>query len=284
MFFLRTTETDEEIPKVAVIREEGSNGDREMTASLVMVGFEVWDVNMQDICTGKMSLDQFRGIVFVGGFSFADVLGSAKGWAAVSLFNEECRKQFNSFLDRHDTFSLGVCNGCQLMALLGCVGRNFSAVSANTAGAQQGVCFTHNASERYESRFVTVSIQNSPAIMLRGMEGSTMGIWVAHGEGRVQFKSESILDDVVKNHLAPVRYVDDEGAVTMQYPLNPNGSPSGIATLCSDDGRHLAMMPHPERCTLLWQWPWMPEKWKNTLECSPWLRMFQNAYDWCYEI
>lgn len=281
---LRTSETDKDIPKVAVIREEGSNGDREMIASLVMVGFEVWDVNMQDICTGKMPLDQFRGIVFVGGFSFADVLGSAKGWAAVSLFNEECRRQFNTFLARKDTFSLGVCNGCQLMALLGWVGKDSSVVlEGNVSQIQQGVCFTHNASERFESRFVTVNIQSSPAIMLRDMEGSTMGIWVSHGEGRAQFKNESILSNVLKKNLAPVRYVDDEGAVTMQYPLNPNGSPSGIAALCSDDGRHLAMMPHPERCTLLWQWPWMPEEWKINLECSPWLRMFQNAYGWCYE-
>lgn len=280
--FHRTSETDEAIPKVAVIREEGSNGDREMIASLMMVGFEVWDVNMQDICTGKMTLDRFRGIVFVGGFSFADVLGSAKGWAAVSRFNQDCQKQFSTFLARKDTFSLGVCNGCQLMALLGWVGQDM-VVSQEENVTQQGVCFTHNTSERFESRFVTVSIQRSPSIMLRDMEGSTMGIWVSHGEGRAKFKTESILNNILKNNLAPLHYVDDEGLVTMQYPMNPNGSPNAIAALCSQDGRHLAMMPHPERCTLLWQWPWMPEEWKTSLECSPWLRMFQNAYDWCYE-
>ncbi|CAB4001700.1 phosphoribosylformylglycinamidine synthase-like, partial [Paramuricea clavata] len=267
-------------PKVAVIREEGSNGDREMSASLLQVGFEVWDVNMQDICTGQVTLDKFRGIVFVGGFSFADVLGSAKGWAAVSLFNEVCQRELSVFLARKDTFSLGVCNGCQLMGLLGWVGNDSTMAESNN---QQGVCFTHNESECFESRFVTVSIQSSDAVMLRGMGGSTMGVWVSHGEGRAQFKNENILNDVLDRNLAPIRYVDDDGAVTMKYPLNPNGSPSGIAALCSDDGRHLAMMPHPERCTMLWQWPWMPEEWKS-LECSPWLKMFQNAFDWCNEM
>ena len=268
------------VPKVAVLREEGSNGDREMTASLLQVGFEVWDVNMQDICGGQVTLDKFRGIVFVGGFSFADVLGSAKGWAAVSLFNEICQKEFSAFFARKDTFSLGVCNGCQLMALLGWVGKDLTMAETDSP---QGVCFTHNKSECFESRFVTVSIQHSDAIMLRSMEGSTMGVWVSHGEGRARFKNENILNDVLHRNLAPIRYVDDDGVVTMKYPLNPNGSPSGIAALCSDDGRHLAMMPHPERCTMLWQWPWMPEEWKR-LECSPWLKMFQNAFDWCNDM
>lgn len=248
-----------------------------MSASLLQVGFEVWDVNMQDICTGQITLDQFRGIVFVGGFSFADVLGSAKGWAAVSLFNEVCQKEFHAFLAREDTFSLGVCNGCQLMSLLGWVGKDSTIAGSDY---QQGVCFTHNESESFESRFVTVSIQKSDAIMLRDMEGSTLGVWVSHGEGRAQFKNDHILKDTLNRNLAPIRYVDDDGAITMKYPLNPNGSPDGIAALCSDDGRHLAMMPHPERCTLLWQWPWMPEEWKH-LECSPWLKMFQNAFYWC---
>ena len=268
------------MPKVAVLREEGSNGDREMTASLLQVGFEVWDVNMQDICGGQVTLDKFRGIVFVGGFSFADVLGSAKGWAAVSLFSEICQKEFSAFFARKDTFSLGVCNGCQLMALLGWVGKDLTMAESDSP---QGVCFTHNKSECFESRFVTVSIQHSDAIMLRSMEGSTMGVWVSHGEGRARFKNENILNDVLHRNLAPIRYVDDDGVVTMKYPLNPNGSPSGIAALCSDDGRHLAMMPHPERCTMLWQWPWMPEGWKR-LECSPWLKMFQNAFDWCNDM
>ena len=265
-------------PKVAIIREEGSNGDREMVASFHMAGFEAWDVTMHDLCNGSMKLDGFRGAVFVGGFSYADVLGSAKGWAAVCNINSTVRSQLDAFFSREDTFSLGVCNGCQLMGLLGWVGRD-----AHTTGSNQGVCFTHNVSERFESRFVTVSIQSSPAMMFRGMEGSVLGIWVAHGEGRIQFRNDSVLQDVTTNKVVPLCFVDDDGVPTTQYPQNPNGSPQGMAGLCSPDGRHLAMMPHPERCTLLWQWPWMPPDWQDSLKASPWLQLFQNAYKWCME-
>ena len=268
-------------PNVAIIREEGSNGDREMVASFHMAGFEAWDVTMNDLSSGTVSLEDFRGAVFVGGFSYADVLGSAKGWAAVCNINPTVRAELDAFFSREDTFSLGVCNGCQLMGLLGWVGQH--ANTPTDSGSKQGVCFTHNTSERFESRFVTVSIQSSPAMMFRGMEGSTLGIWVAHGEGRIQFRSDSVLQNVKTNNLVPLCYVDDDDCPTTQYPLNPNGSPEGIAGLCSPDGRHLAMMPHPERCTLLWQWPWMPCDWQTTLKASPWLKMFQNAYKWCVE-
>ena len=268
-------------PKVAIIREEGSNGDREMVASFYMAGFEAWDITMHDLCSGTMSLKDFRGAVFVGGFSYADVLGSAKGWAAVCKINPTVRAQLDAFFSRQDTFSLGVCNGCQLMGLLGWVGQYTK--SHNDSSSKQGVCFTHNTSERFESRFVTVKIQSSPAMMMRGMEGSTLGIWVAHGEGQILFRDDSVLQNIKTNNLVPLCYVDDDDCPTTQYPLNPNGSPEGIAGLSSPDGRHLAMMPHPERCTLLWQWPWMPRDWQNTLKASPWLRMFQNAYAWCVQ-
>ena len=271
-------------PKVAIIREEGSNGDREMVASFHMAGFEAWDVTMNDLCRGSITLERFRGVVFVGGFSYADVLGSAKGWAAVCNINRAARAQFDAFLARDDTFSLGVCNGCQLMGLLGWVGatsRQEEAARDGSNPTRQEVCFTHNTSERFESRFVTVAVRASPSVMLSGMEGSTLGIWVAHGEGRLQCREEENLQTLLAECLAPIAYVDDQGTPTTKYPLNPNGSPHGIAALCSPDGRHLAMMPHPERCTLLWQWPWMPEGWKEELQASPWLRMFQNAYDWC---
>ena len=268
-------------PKVAIIREEGSNGDREMVASFHMAGFEAWDVTMNDLCSGSVKLDDFRGAVFVGGFSYADVLGSAKGWAAVCNINTTVRSQLDAFFSREDTFSLGVCNGCQLMGLLGWVGQDTQTEGRDDS--KQGVCFTHNTSERFESRFVTVSIQSSPAMMFRGMEGSVLGIWVAHGEGRIQFRSDSVLQNIKANNLVPLCFVDDDGVPTTQYPLNPNGSPEGIGGLCSPDGRHLAMMPHPERCTLLWQWPWMPRDWQDTLKASPWLQMFHNAYRWCVE-
>ncbi|XP_071477860.1 phosphoribosylformylglycinamidine synthase-like [Diadema antillarum] len=270
-------------PKVAVIREEGSNGDREMLASFHMAGFQAWDVNMQDLASGSVSLHDFRGVAFVGGFSFADVCGSAKGWAAAILYNPVVRAEFDAFRARPDTFSLGVCNGCQLMGLLGWVAPDGADSVGNKAACKQGVFLDHNTSERYESRFVTVKLEKSPALMLRGMEDSVLGIWVAHGEGKMKFASDAIQSQVIANHLTPIRYVDDEGTVTMQYPLNPNGSPQGIAALCSPDGRHLAMMPHPERCTLTWQWPWMPQDWRRDLKASPWLRIFQNAYTWCLD-
>ncbi|XP_069762804.1 phosphoribosylformylglycinamidine synthase isoform X2 [Narcine bancroftii] len=265
-------------PQVAVVREEGSNGDREMMASLVMAGFQVWDVTMKDVCSG-LSLDSFRGVVFVGGFSYADVLGSAKGWAATLRFNPKAHTEFSRFRSRPDTFSLGVCNGCQLMALLGWVGSKTELSEDN--GAQQGVLLTHNRSRRFESRFVTVTILESRSLMLKGMAGSTLGIWIAHGEGYMQFESEKVLRMVTENGLAPIRYCDDSGVPTDRYPQNPNGSPLGIAALCSADGRHLAMMPHPERCTLLWQWAWVPSEWRESLSTSPWLHMFQNACNWC---
>jgi len=259
-------------PRVAIIREEGSNGDREMAAAFYMAGFEPWDVCMQDLINKKISLKDFKGVAFVGGFSFADVLDSAKGWAGCIKFSH-LKKEFEDFYMRSDTFSLGVCNGCQLMALLGWV---------PWYGIEQikQPRFIWNNSGRFESRWATVKILPSPSIMLKGMEGSQIGVWIAHGEGRAYFPDRAILDRVIEKNLAPIRYVDDEGNITESYPFNPNGSPLGITALCTEDGRHLAMMPHPERAFLLWQWPWMPEAWKK-LKASPWLKIFQNARDWC---
>jgi phosphoribosylformylglycinamidine synthase len=259
---------------VAIVREEGSNGDREMASSFFAAGFEPWDVAMSDLQTGRITLDRYRGVAFVGGFSYADVLDSAKGWAGVIRFNERVYRQFKEFYDRPDTFSLGVCNGCQLHALLGWV--PWSGIADELQPR-----FIHNASGRFESRFATVQIRESPAIMLQGMEGSKLGIWVQHGEGRAFFPDAEILERVEQEGLAPVRFVDDDGHVTDEYPFNPNGSARGIAALCSADGRHLAMMPHPERTIMKWNWGWMPEDWKATLAASPWLRMFQNAREWC---
>ena len=261
-------------PKVAVLREEGSNGDREMTSAFYQAGFEVWDITMTDLVEGRTDLDDFRGIAFVGGFSYADVLDSAKGWAGVIRFHKRLFEQFERFYERPDTFSLGVCNGCQLMALLGWV---------PWRGIPDMVQprFIQNKSGRFESRFSTVRILDSPAIMLKGMEGSTLGIWVAHGEGQAYFPDGGIMQDILKKDLAPIRFVDDDGVDTETYPLNPNGSPLGITGLCSPDGRHLAMMPHPERTFLKWQWAYMPEEWRKNIEASPWLKIFQNAREWC---
>jgi phosphoribosylformylglycinamidine synthase len=262
---------------VAILREEGSNGDREMAAAFHAAGFDPWDVAISDLLAGRITLERFRGVAAVGGFAHADVLDAAKGWAGSIRFNRDLWSQFEAFLDRPDTFSLGVCNGCQLLALLGWVPWR-----GLDGGAQPR--FVRNASGRFESRFATATILESPSIMFRGMEGSTLGIWSAHGEGRAFFPDEAVLSRIENEGLAPVRFADDSGSITETYPHNPNGSPRGIAALCSPDGRHLAMMPHPERTSITWQWGWMPPAWRRDLEASPWLKMFQNAREWCEDV
>jgi phosphoribosylformylglycinamidine synthase len=260
-------------PKVAILRDEGSNSDREMTSAFYAAGFEPWDVTMTDLLAGRITLDGFRGLAAVGGFSYADVPESAKGWAATILFNERLKGMFQAFYDRPDTFTLGICNGCQLFGLLGLV-------PWQGLSPQQQPRFIHNRSGRFESRWVTVKVLRSPAMMLAGMEDLVFGIHVDHGEGFLHFPDPAVKARVLSENLATLAYVDDAGRPTEAYPLNPNGSPGGITGLCSPDGRHLALMPHPERAFLPWQCHWLPEEMKQ-LEVSPWLRMFQNAYEWC---
>ncbi|MBW2368401.1 MAG: phosphoribosylformylglycinamidine synthase [Deltaproteobacteria bacterium] len=261
-------------PKVAILRDEGSNSDREMTGAFYAAGFEPWDVTMTDLLENRISLEDFRGLAAVGGFSYADVPESAKGWAATILFNETLREMFDRFYNRADTFSLGICNGCQLFGLLGWV-------------PWQGIApemqprFVRNISQRFESRWSTVKVLPSNAIMLKGMSDLTFGIHVAHGEGRLVFPDAGIEQQVRENALACLAFVDDDGKPTEQYPFNPNGSPGGLTGLCSRDGRHLAMMPHPERTFLTWQAHWLPKDIKQELVVSPWLKLFQNAYQWC---
>ncbi len=267
-----------ERPEVAILREEGSNGDREMTSAFYQAGFRPWDITMTDLIEGRITLERFRGLVAVGGFSYADVPESAKGWAAAIRFNDRLRKMFEDFYRRPDTFSLGVCNGCQLFALLGWV--PWLGISDSEQPR-----FVQNRSQRFESRWVTVKILESPSIMLKGMTSAILGIWVAHGEGRLHCSNRRLIDEVIQRKLVPLVFVDDEGRadgeIPRSYPFNPNGSPFGIAGLCTPDGRHLAMMPHPERAFLKWQWPWMPEDLNTRLKASPWIRMFQNAREWC---
>jgi phosphoribosylformylglycinamidine synthase len=261
-------------PAVAVLREEGSNSDREMAAAFHLAGFDTWDVAMSDLLAGRVVLDErFRGLAAVGGFSYADVLDSAKGWAGTIRFHPELRRQFDAFRDREDTFTLGVCNGCQLLALLGWVPWTGLEDAAQPR-------FIHNASGRFESRFATVRIERSPSLFFAGMEGSQLGIWLQHGEGRAHFPDPRVLERVESEELVPLRYADDGGDPTDAYPFNPNGSERAIAALTSPDGRQLAIMPHPERTTLTWNWPWRPRAWHDH-PVSPWLRLFQNARDWC---
>ncbi|MBU1455416.1 MAG: phosphoribosylformylglycinamidine synthase subunit PurQ, partial [Proteobacteria bacterium] len=260
-------------PKVAILRDEGSNSDREMSSAFYAAGFEPWDITMSDLLAGRITLDGFRGLAAVGGFSYADVPESAKGWAATIRFNDTLKKMFREFYDRPDTFSLGICNGCQLFGLLGWV-------PWQDLAAEEQPRFVHNLSGRFESRWSTVKVGKSPALMLKGMEDLVFGIHVDHGEGRLSFPDAGVKERILAENLAPICYVDDAGKATESYPFNPNGSPGGLAGLCSPDGRHLAMMPHPERVFLAWQAHYLPEEMKG-LTVSPWMQMFRNAYEWC---
>ncbi|XP_057632352.1 phosphoribosylformylglycinamidine synthase isoform X2 [Chionomys nivalis] len=274
------------VPRVAILREEGSNGDREMADAFHLAGFEVWDVTMQDLCSGAIGLDAFHGVAFVGGFSYADVLGSAKGWAAAVTFNPRAREELGRFRRRPDTFSLGVCNGCQLLALLGWVGGDPNEEQDESGHDLQptkpGLLLRHNLSGRFESRWATVRVEPGPALMLRGMEGSVLPVWSAHGEGYMAFSSPELRAKIEARGLVPLHWADDDGNPTEQYPLNPNGSPGGIAGICSQDGRHLALMPHPERAVRPWQWAWRPSPF-DALATSPWQQLFVNAWNWTQE-
>ncbi|SDP29847.1 phosphoribosylformylglycinamidine synthase [Desulforhopalus singaporensis] len=263
----------EDKPRVAILRDEGSNSDREMTSAFYSAGFEPWDICMNDLLAGRITLDGFRGLAAVGGFSYADVPESAKGWAATILFNPRLKQMFEQFYQRQDTFTLGICNGCQLFGLLGWVPEPGLAPEVQPR-------FVKNISERFESRWCTVKVQQSKAMMLQGMEDLVFGIHVDHGEGRLYFPDGAILEKAKQQGMTPLVYVDDDGRPTQQYPFNPNGSVEGLAGLCSADGRHLALMPHPERAFLPWQAHYLPAE-MNNLVVSPWMKMFQNAYEWC---
>ncbi|MBQ7222195.1 MAG: phosphoribosylformylglycinamidine synthase [Bacteroidales bacterium] len=248
-------------PVAAIIREKGSNGDREMAWALYMAGFKVKDVHTTDLTSGREDLSEVQMIVFVGGFSNGDTLGSAKGWAGALKFNDTARNTIKAFYNRKDTLSLGICNGCQLMAELGLVSPD---------APEKAPKMKHNDSHKFESCFVTLRIpENTPAIMLKPLAGSQLGIWVAHGEGKFSFPEQN-------GTCTAVNYLYNA------YPGNPNGSPEGIAGVCSKDGRHLAMMPHPERCLRPWNWPYYPAEHRFD-ESTPWLDMFIAAYNWIAE-
>uniref|UniRef100_A0A915EBM2 Phosphoribosylformylglycinamidine synthase n=1 Tax=Ditylenchus dipsaci TaxID=166011 RepID=A0A915EBM2_9BILA len=270
-----------EAPKIAILREEGSNGDREMAAAFMMAGFQAYDLTMQDILEAsshsKDLLKQFQGIAFVGGFSYGDVLGSAKGWAASIKFNQNVTQMFAEFRSNPKTFSLGVCNGCQLMTLLGFVG----AEPSKEGWSEPNVFLDDNESGRFYSGFNTVRIEKSNSILLTGMQDAVLGVWCSHGEGKFVYKKPHVFDELLRNGCVSLRYCNNHGQPTMQYPDNPNGSQECVAGLCSLDGRHLALMPHPDRSFLSWQWPNYP--WTNEEKSlnSPWMKLFLNAFEWC---
>ncbi len=252
-------------PKIAILREQGVNGQVEMAAAFDRAGFAAVDVHMSDIISGRIVLADFKGVAACGGFSYGDVLGAGEGWAKSILFNPRARDEFEAFFQRSDTFALGVCNGCQMMSNLHEI----------IPGAAPWAHFARNQSEQFEARFVMVEVQASPSILFDGMAGSCMPIVVSHGEGYADFGSANKL--AVAQPLVTLRYVDNTGKPTEIYPLNPNGSPQGITGLTTPDGRFSIMMPHPERVFRAVQNSWYPREWQ---ENGAWLRMFQNARKW----
>ena len=254
-------------PRVAILREQGVNSQIEMAYSMDLAGFDTHDVHMSDLIAGRANLADFKGFVACGGFSYGDVLGAGEGWAKTILFNGQMAEQFAAFFNRQDTFALGVCNGCQMMSNLAPI----------IPGAGAWPKFTRNQSEQYEARFVTVEVQQSPSIFFAGMEGSRIPIVVAHGEGFADFSQQG---DIDRANVA-LRFVDNRGAATQTYPLNPNGSPQGITSVTTVDGRFTVLMPHPERVFRTATMSWAPDAWKQAADgSSPWMRMFRNARKW----
>ena len=242
--------------KAAVLREKGSNSEREMAYMMDLCGFDVVDVHMTDLIEGREKLDEIQLLVAVGGFSNSDVLGSAKGWAGTFRYNSNAKRALENFFYRDNTLSLGVCNGCQLFIELGLLNPDHS----------EKPKMLHNESGKFECIFTAVNILPSNSIFLNGLEGSTLGIWAAHGEGKFVFpKTEN-------NYQIPAKYLYNE------YPSNPNGSEYNAAMLSSVDGRHLVMMPHLERSTYPWNWGIYPNERKD--EVTPWIKVFDNAYNW----
>jgi len=254
-------------PQIAILREQGVNGQTEMAAAFDRAGFAAVDVHMSDILSGRISLEAFKGLVACGGFSYGDVLGAGEGWAKSILFNGRAREGFQAFFERSDSFALGVCNGCQMMSNL----------HELIPGSESWPHFVRNRSEQFEARVAMVQVQDSPSIFLKGMVGSRLPIAIAHGEGHAEFENEAALLETDLSGTVALRYIDNHGKVTERYPANPNGSPRGITGLTSVDGRVTIMMPHPERVFRAVTNSWRPDDWE---EDGGWMRMFRNARVW----
>jgi phosphoribosylformylglycinamidine synthase len=252
-------------PAIAILREQGVNGQVEMAAAFDRAGFAAIDVHMTDVLAGRRSLADFRAFAACGGFSYGDVLGAGEGWAKSILYHARARDDFAAFFGRDDTFALGVCNGCQMMSNLALL----------IPGAAHWPHFVRNRSEQFESRLVLLEVQRSPSILFRGMEGSRISVATAHGEGYAEFRDEA--QRIAAAPLVAVRFVDHRGQATEAYPANANGSPGGVTGFTTADGRYTIMMPHPERVFRSVQMSWRPREWG---EDSPWMRMFRNARAW----
>ena len=253
-------------PLVAILREQGVNSQVEMAAAFTRAGFTAVDVHMSELISGKTTLEQFKGLVACGGFSYGDVLGAGEGWAKSILYNPVVRDEFQRFFNRPDTFSLGVCNGCQMLATL----------KELIPGTDSWPKFIRNESEQFEARLSLVRIEKTQSIFLTGMRGALLPIVVSHGEGRATM-TRMAMDDLESNEQIAMRFSDHFGDPTKRYPYNPNGSPGGMSAVTSKDGRVLAMMPHPERVFRSVQYSWRPDDWK---EDAPWIRLFRNARAW----
>ncbi|MCH7695362.1 MAG: phosphoribosylformylglycinamidine synthase [Proteobacteria bacterium] len=251
-------------PRIAILREQGVNGQVEMAAAFDRAGFDCIDVHMSDLIHGDISLQEFHGLAACGGFSYGDVLGAGGGWAKSILFNPQLRDEFQAFFERQDSFGLGVCNGCQMMSQL----------RELIPGAMHWPDFVRNHSEQFESRLVMVEVMDSPSVLFAGMAGSRMPIVVAHGEGRTSF----VNTEDAKKACPTLFYVDNYANPADSYPANPNGSAAGLTGFSNDDGRFTIMMPHPERVFLKKQYSWIAEDWQH--EDGPWMRLFQNARNW----
>ncbi|NNG12808.1 MAG: phosphoribosylformylglycinamidine synthase, partial [Halobacteria archaeon] len=254
-------------PQIAILREQGINGQVEMGAAFHRAGFKAIDVHMSDLMTGRFSLEEFTGLVACGGFSYGDVLGAGQGWAKSVLFNPRLNDMFAAYFERADSFALGVCNGCQML----------SGLKTLIPGAEAWPRFVRNRSEQFEARFAQLEILDSASLFLADMTGSVLPIAVAHGEGRAEFADPADVQQVLDAGLVAARYVDGHGQVAERYPANPNGSPLGITGLTTTDGRVTIMMPHPERVFRTVQNSWHPDDWG---EDAPWMRMFRNARVW----
>jgi phosphoribosylformylglycinamidine synthase len=259
--------TSKDRPAVAILREQGVNGEVEMAAAFTRAGFRAVDVHMTDILSGRVSLQDFRGFAACGGFSYGDVLGAGEGWAKSILFHERARAEFAQFFAREDAFALGVCNGCQMVSNLKSI----------IPGAEHWPRFVQNQSERYEGRYVSVKIEKSPSILFKDMAGSVIPIAVAHGEGYTEFPDRAAAEAFSRSGLVAGRFVDNHHAITEHYPLNPNGSPLGMTALTTTTGRVTIMMPHPERVFRSACMSYSLPEWG---EDSPWMKLFYNARAW----
>jgi phosphoribosylformylglycinamidine synthase len=258
-------------PKIAILREQGVNSHQEMAYAFSLAGFEAYDVHMTDLIHGHQKLSSFNGLVACGGFSYGDVLGAGEGWAKSILFNSQLRDNFEQFFQSTNTFALGVCNGCQMLSQL----------SEIIPGTEDWPYFTKNISEQYESRLVQVEVIPSRSIFFDGMQGSQLPIIVAHGEGYANFSKKGSLSNLMNQELAALRYTDHGGQATEKFPLNPNGSPGGLTSVTTADGRFTVLMPHPERVFRVAQMSWTPTEWSQWEDgLSPWMRMFKNARYW----